>query len=64
VQKPQPGDIGSAWLLDPRDKNPKLRPVLVISVDESANETVVAAISTAISDPLPASHIPLPWHRD
>ena len=53
-------------LADPRGKNPKDRPAVVVTPsDELANgrPIFVLAITTTISDPLPDDHVPLPWQR-
>jgi hypothetical protein len=53
-------------LPDPRGRNPKDRPAVVMTrteeIDSGASLAVVA-ITTTLPDPLPDDYVPLPWFR-
>lgn len=51
---------------DPRGRNPKHRPCVVIAVPgeiETDGAFFVVAITTTLPDPLPDDHVELPWSR-
>jgi mRNA-degrading endonuclease toxin of MazEF toxin-antitoxin module len=53
-------------LLDPRGRNPKDRPAVVVTPSEDINKEkfiYVVAISTSFPDPLPEDHVAIPWQR-
>jgi len=52
---------------DPKGVNAKERPAVVITATEEilpAESFVAVAITTQLPDPLPASYVELPWHRN
>jgi len=67
VQRLNQGQIVTIVVPDPRGKNKKPRPVLILTDSDeltTAEEFVVAAISTQFSDPLPADCVLIPSSRD
>lgn len=61
------GDILlAAGILDPQGRNPKNRPVVITELFVGPDlelEIEVIAITTLIPDPLPTSHVLLPWQQ-
>ena len=58
------GDIVEVELLDPNGKNPKRRPVRIVSTAEEIGSSAmlnVAAISSSVPDPLPPDFVELPF---
>ena len=58
------GRIVFAWIED-RNGYAKLRPAVVLTRDDeiaTADELVVAAVTTTFGDPPPHYCVPLPWH--
>lgn len=54
-----------AGLPDPRGRNPKDRPCVVVTPSDQIEEEGpldVVAITTLLPDPLPSDHVPLPFH--
>ena len=61
------GQVVEVVIADPRGQNKKPRPAVVLSATDelsSADEFVVVAISTKLTDPLPPDWILLPWSSD
>lgn len=61
------GRIVWVELADPQGRNPKRRPVIVLTPDEQITDAGlidVAVISTQLSASLPEETVELPWHRD
>jgi mRNA-degrading endonuclease toxin of MazEF toxin-antitoxin module len=59
------GSIVRARVLDPAGENPKLRPLVVVTVNSeiAKSETLFAvAITGDFSEPLAAEEVALPWH--
>jgi mRNA-degrading endonuclease toxin of MazEF toxin-antitoxin module len=65
VSRPERGRIIRATVLDPQGRNPKVRPLVIVSRTEDikSGETFLAvAISGELPKPLPDSYVRLPWH--
>lgn len=61
------GRVVEIAVTDPRGRNPKPRPAVVLTDTSEISEDgefVVAAITTKFSLPLPPDWIPLPWSSD
>ena len=61
------GQVVRIAVPDPRGKNPKSRPVVILTETAELadnDEFVVACISTQFSEPLPQHCIPAPWSPD
>jgi mRNA-degrading endonuclease toxin of MazEF toxin-antitoxin module len=59
------GSIVFVRVLDPRDKNAKIRPVVILtSATElgDADPHLAVAITSTLPQPLPNDHVELPWH--
>jgi mRNA-degrading endonuclease toxin of MazEF toxin-antitoxin module len=53
-------------LPDPRGRNPKDRPAVIVTPSDELDlggAVAVIAITTTLSDPLPDDHVPLRWQR-
>ncbi|MBL8797309.1 MAG: type II toxin-antitoxin system PemK/MazF family toxin [Planctomycetia bacterium] len=64
---PQPacGRIVLAEVADPQGKNPKVRPLVILTADadiQQGTPVVAAAISTSFDQLDPAVYVALPWH--
>ena len=67
MQRLSQGQVIQVAVTDPRGRNLKPRPVVILTeTDElaDADAFVVAAISTKFTEPLPSDHVPVPWSRD
>src|SRR5687767_12278805 len=58
---PRRGSIVWATVRDPRGRNPKRRPAVVVSDRETSGAIDVVAVSTSVTDPPPSDCVPLPW---
>ena len=61
------GQVILVSVTDPRGKNPKPRPAVILTATDelsTADEFVVSAISTQFDEPLPEEYVKLPWSRD
>ena len=61
----QQGSVIRAWVTDPRDGNPKPRPLVVISKTSEISQTSVffaVAITGVFDEPLQDDEVLLPWH--
>ena len=61
----QQGSVIRAWVTDPRDGNPKPRPLVVVSTTSEISRTatfIAVAITGEFSEPLQADEVLLPWH--
>ena len=62
----QQGDIAWVRVEDPQGRNPKIRPIIIISDTEeiSADAPLVGvAVSGVIPDPVPSDYVALPWQN-
>lgn len=60
------GDIVWALFPDPAGRNAKMRPAVVVtpSPEIASRLTVhVVAVTSTLTDPMPQTHVILPWHR-
>ncbi len=61
----QRGQIVVAWVSDPQNRNPKRRPLVIVTATEDIKPDepfLAVAITGTFSQPLPGDHVALPWH--
>ncbi len=69
AQKPSkltPGQIVRAMVSDPEGRNPKVRPLVLLTGDDDAPADaplIAVAISSTLPKRLPDHYVLLPWHR-
>jgi mRNA-degrading endonuclease toxin of MazEF toxin-antitoxin module len=66
VPQPERGRIVWVELPDPQGRNPKCRPVVILTANEEiqlGESLVGAAISTTFDPSHSKEHVELPWHR-
>jgi mRNA-degrading endonuclease toxin of MazEF toxin-antitoxin module len=54
-------------VLDPHGRNPKTRPIIVVTPDDvilEGGDLFGVAVTGTFPDPLPVDAVKLPWHRD
>jgi mRNA-degrading endonuclease toxin of MazEF toxin-antitoxin module len=64
---PQRGRIVLAWVLDPKGRNLKCRPLVIVSDPKDINpggSFLAVAITGTFPKPLTGEYVELPWHRD
>lgn len=67
MSRPERGRIVLAELLDPQGRNPKPRPVVIVTATEEiqpGQPFLVVAITGTFPTPLPQDCVPLPWHAN
>lgn len=64
---PQRGQIVSACVPDPQNRNPKRRPLVIVSATENIKPDepfLAVAIAGTLPQPLTDEYVELPWHNN